>query len=58
MTTFLTENYQPLNKVLHQVTHSGVLTGIVKDAVEDQLFDLAEENKVEYKQGYGWRRLR
>ena len=55
VTTFLTENYQPLSKVLHQVTDSGVLTGIVKDAVEDQLFDLAEENKVEYKQGYGWR---
>jgi len=55
VTTFLTESYQPLNKVLHQVTDSGVLTGIVKDAVEEQLFDLAEEGKVEYKQGYGWR---
>jgi hypothetical protein len=37
------------------VTGSGVLTGIIKDAVEEQLFDLAEEGKVEYKQGYGWR---
>lgn len=55
VTAFLTENYQPVEKVLHQVTDSGVLTGIVKDAVEEQLFDLAEENKVEYKQGYGWR---
>ena len=55
VTAFLSESYQPLEKVLHQVTDSGVLTGIVKDAVEEQLFDLAEENKVEYKQGYGWR---
>ena len=55
VTAFLTESYQPFEKVLHQVTDSGVLTGIVKDAVEEQLFDLAEENKVEYKQGYGWR---
>ncbi|WP_049927540.1 hypothetical protein [Halopiger goleimassiliensis] len=55
VTTFLNERYQPLDKILHQVTDSGVLTGIVKDAVEDQLFDLAEEGEVEYKQGYGWR---
>jgi len=55
VTAFLTESYQPVEKVLHQVTDSGVLTGIVKDAVEEQLFDLTEENKVEYKQGYGWR---
>lgn len=37
------------------MTGSGVLTGIVRDAVEEQLFDLAEESKVEYKQRYGWR---
>jgi len=55
VTAFLTESYQPVEKVLHQVTDSGVLTGIVKDAVEEQLFDLAEEDKVECKQGYGWR---
>lgn len=55
VTAFLTDRYQPAEKVLKQVIDSGVLTGIVKDSIEDQLFDLAEENKVEYKQGYGWR---
>lgn len=32
-----------------------MLTGIVKDSVEEQLFELAKEDKVEYKPGYGWR---
>lgn len=55
VSAFLTERYQPLEDVFRQVSDSGVLTGIIKDAVEEQLFDLAEEGKVEYKQGYGWR---
>ena len=55
VTAFLTESYQEFESILKEVTGSGVLTGIVKDAVEEQLFDLAEDDKVEYKQGYGWR---
>jgi len=55
VTAFLTDRYQEFESILKEVTGSGVLTGIVKDAVEEQLFDLAEEDKVEYKQGYGWR---
>jgi len=55
VTAFLTDRYQESESILKGVTGSGVLTGIVKDAVEEQLFDLAEEDKVEYKQGYGWR---
>jgi hypothetical protein len=55
VTAFLTDRYQEFESILKEVTGSGVLTGIVKDAVEEQLFDLAEENKVEYKEGYGWR---
>ena len=55
VTAHLTDRYQPFNRLLNEVTSSGVLTGIVKDSVEDQLFDLAKENKVEYKPGYGWR---
>ena len=55
VSAFLTDRYQPLEDVFRQVNDSGVLTGIIKDAVEEQLFDLAEEGKVEYKQGYGWR---
>lgn len=55
VTAFLTDRYQEFESILKEVTGSGVLTGIVKDAVEEQLFDLTEENKVEYKQRYGWR---
>ena len=55
VTAFLTDRYQEFESILREVTGSGVLTGIVKDAVEEQLFDLAEDDKVEYKQGYGWR---
>lgn len=55
VTAFLTDSYQPFESVVTEITESGVLTGIVKDAIEDQLFDLAEAGKVEYKQGYGWR---
>jgi len=35
VTAFLTESYQPVEKVLDQVTDSGVFTGIVKDGVEE-----------------------
>jgi hypothetical protein len=55
VTAFLTDRYQAFETVLKEITGSGVLTGIVKDAIEEQLFDLAGEGKVEYKQGYGWR---
>jgi len=55
VTAFLTDRYQPINRLLNEVTSSGVLTGIVKDSVEEQLFELAKEDKVEYKPGYGWR---
>lgn len=54
VTAYLSDRYQPFERLLKQVTSSGVLTGIVKDSVEEQLFDLAEEGKVEYKQGDGW----
>lgn len=55
VTACLTDRYQEFETILKDVTGSGILTGIVKDAVEGQLFDMAEESKVEYKQGYGWR---
>jgi glycine/D-amino acid oxidase-like deaminating enzyme len=55
VTSFLGDTYQPLEDLLHEITESGVLTGIVKDSVEDQLFELAERDLVEYKEGYGWR---
>jgi hypothetical protein len=55
VTSFLSDTYQPLEDLLREITESGVLTGIVKDSVEDQLFELAERDRVEYKEGYGWR---
>lgn len=55
ITAHLTDRYQPFKRLLKEVTNSGVLTRIVKDSVEEQLFELAKENKVEYKPGYGWR---
>lgn len=58
VTAFLTERYQEFETILKEITGSGVLTGIVKDAIEEQLYDLAGEGKVEYKQGYGWRLAR
>lgn len=55
VTAFLTDRYQEFETILKEVTGSGILTGIVKDAVEEQLYELAEQDKVEYKHGYGWR---
>ncbi|MFA9417954.1 hypothetical protein [Natrinema sp. HArc-T2] len=55
VTAFLTDRYQPFERLLNEITSSGVLVGVVKDAVEEQLFDLADQGKVEYKQGYGSR---
>lgn len=55
VTGFLTDRYKRTGQILNDLTSSGVLTGIVKDSVEDQLYDLAERGIVEFKQGYGWR---
>ena len=55
VTAFLSESYQPFSQLVKEVTNSGVLAGIIKDSVEDQLFDLAEDGKVQHKSGYGWR---
>ena len=55
VTAFLTDRYKRTGQILKDVTSSGALTGVIKDSVEDQLYDLAERGVVEFKQGHGWR---
>lgn len=52
---FLTHQYQPLNSILEDIAESGVLDDIIRKPVEDQLFHLAQQDRVEYKRGHGWK---
>ena len=52
---FLTHKYQPLNSILEDIAESGVLDDVIRKPVEDQLFYLAQQDRVEYKRGHGWK---
>lgn len=52
---FLTDNYQPLSEILKEIVESGALNDLIRKRVEDQLYFLAEQDRVEYQRGWGWR---
>lgn len=52
---FLAENYQPLPEILKDIVESGVLNSLIRKRVEDRLYFLAEQNRVEYERGWGWK---
>lgn len=52
---FLTEDYQPLSEILKAIVESGVLNDLIRKRVEDQLYFLAEQDRVEYQRGWGWK---
>lgn len=52
---FLEETYTPFEELLQRIVESGALTGLIKNRVEDQLYILAAQDRVEYQPGFGWR---
>ena len=51
----LTETYQPLSDLVATVLETNEVSHRITSGVEDRLFELAKENSVEYKSGFGWR---
>ena len=54
---FLTTSYQPLDEILQTIMESGAVENLIRKPVEDQLYFLAAQDDVEFKRGWGWKRL-
>ncbi|WP_207587202.1 hypothetical protein [Halomontanus rarus] len=54
---FLTDQFQPLHEILQAIVESGALNDLIRKRVEDQLYYLAAENRVEYNRVHGWKRV-
>jgi len=52
---FLWEQYQPLPRIMQRVLESGALDDLVRKRIEDQLYFLASQDRVEYEPGHGWK---
>lgn len=52
---FLAETYTPLSELLRSIVESGALNDLLRKRVEDQLYVLAAQDRVEYEPGGGWR---
>jgi hypothetical protein len=44
-----------LDDLLREIVESGVLDDLIRKRVEDKLYFLASQNRVEYKKGWGWK---
>lgn len=55
LTRFLDDQYQPLPVILQRVVESGALDDLIRKRVEDQLYFLASQDRVEYEPGHGWK---
>lgn len=51
----LTEQYQPVEELLDQLTENDELQTTLKNPVTDALYDLADDDRAEYERGWGWR---
>jgi len=52
---FLTTEYQTLPEILRDIVESGALDNLIRKPVEDELYYLASQDRVEYERGHGWR---
>lgn len=53
---FLTHDYKPLEQLLKEIVESVALDDLLRKPVENQLYFLASQDKVEYERGHGWKR--
>jgi len=51
----LSAEYQTLPEILKNIIESGELDNQIRKPVEDELYYLASQDRVEYKRGHGWR---
>jgi len=55
---FLEDTYKPLDQILRDIVESGALDDLIRSRVEDQLYFLAQQDRVEFERGHGWRLAR
>ena len=55
LTRFLSTEYKPLIQLLQEIVESGALNDLLRKRVEDQLYFLASQDKVQYERGWGWK---
>jgi hypothetical protein len=53
--TFLEPTYKPLDQILKEIVESGALDDLIRKRVEDELYFLAQQDRVEFKRGHGWK---
>ena len=51
----LSTEYQTLPEILRAIVESGELDRQIRKPVEDELYYLASQDRVEYERGHGWR---
>jgi len=52
---FPSTEYQTLPEILRDIVESGALDNLIRKPVEDELYYLASQDRVEYERGHGWR---
>jgi hypothetical protein len=52
---FLSTEYQTLPEILQEIVESAALDNLIRKPVEDELYYLASQDRVEYERGHGWR---
>jgi len=52
---FLGDTYKPLDQILREIVESGALDDLIRKRVEDQLYFLAQQDRVEFERGHGWK---
>ena len=52
---YLEETYTPLSELLQRIVESGALNDLLRERIEKQLYVLAEQGKVAYEPGWGWK---
>jgi hypothetical protein len=52
---FIDTQHRTLEEILKSIVESGALNDLIRKPVEDQLYFLASQDRVEYKQGHGWK---
>lgn len=52
---FLSAEYQTLPEILQEIVESGALDNLIRKPIEDELYYLASQDRVEYERGHSWR---
>lgn len=52
---FIDTQHKTLDEILKAIVESGALNELIRKPVEDQLYFLAAQDRLEYKHGHGWK---